>query len=132
MAGRTGCSPGLMATPPGTLLTTILITVTVTIPMSGSLADANVYRFSSKEFMTNSAMYYYGYRFYDPNLQRRINRDPIEERGGVNLYCFVSSDPIRSTDAHGLDGIDAMNDAVADVVARECLCSSMISKSMHN
>jgi uncharacterized protein RhaS with RHS repeats len=36
---------------------------------SGSLAGANVYRFSSKEWIS-WGFYYYGYRFYDPNLQR--------------------------------------------------------------
>src|SRR5882724_12292079 len=51
------------------------------INKSGSLADANVYRFSSKEFHVASGMYYYLYRFYDPNLQRWINRDPVGEVG---------------------------------------------------
>ena len=53
------------------------------ISSSGSLAGANVYRFSSKEQHVNSGMYYYGFRFYDPNLQRWINRDPIGEQGGT-------------------------------------------------
>jgi RHS repeat-associated protein len=47
------------------------------ISQSGSLANANVYRFSSKEIHVASGMYYYGFRFYDPNLQRWIDRDPI-------------------------------------------------------
>src|SRR6266496_6228096 len=33
---------------------------------SGTLWAANVYRFSSKEYMATAANYYYGYRFYDP------------------------------------------------------------------
>src|SRR5262245_18348894 len=52
-----------------------------TISSSGTLADANVYRFSSKEIHVASGMYYYGYRFYDPLLHRWINRDPISEPG---------------------------------------------------
>src|SRR6266481_189134 len=52
-----------------------------TISSSGTLASANIYRFSSKEIHANSGMYYYGYRFYDPNLQRWVNRDPINELG---------------------------------------------------
>ncbi len=52
-----------------------------TISSSGTLANANVYRFSSKEIHPNSGMYYYGFRFYDPNLQRWINRDPLGEIG---------------------------------------------------
>jgi hypothetical protein len=43
-----------------------------TISSSGTLATANLYRFSSKEIHANSGMYYYLYRFYDPNLQRWI------------------------------------------------------------
>lgn len=73
-----------------------------TLSSSGSLAGANVYRFSSKEFHATSSLYYYGYRFYDPSVQRWLNRDPIEERGGLNLYAFVFNKPTRSIDAWGL------------------------------
>jgi len=72
------------------------------ISSSGTLAGANVYRFSSKEQHANSGMYYYGYRFYDPNLQRWINRDPIGEEGGINLYGSVGNDPLNGVDALGL------------------------------
>jgi RHS repeat-associated protein len=71
------------------------------ISQSGTLADANVYRFSSKEFHASSGMYYYLYRFYDPNLQRWLSRDPIEEQGGLNLYVFVNNDPEDYFDAFG-------------------------------
>jgi len=73
-----------------------------TISSSGSLAEANVYRFSSKEVITNTGMYYYGFRFYDPNLQRWINRDPIQEYSGVNLYTFVYNNPLTWVDLFGL------------------------------
>jgi RHS repeat-associated protein len=73
-----------------------------TIGEDGDLADINVYRFSSKEFHANSGLYYYGYRWYDPNLQRWVNRDPIAERGGINLYGFVQNSPLTHYDAGGL------------------------------
>ncbi len=72
-----------------------------TISSSGTLAAANLYRFSSKEVdpnYTDSGLYYYGYRWYDPNLQRWLNRDPIEEDGGMNLYLFNLNDPIDMID----------------------------------
>jgi RHS repeat-associated protein len=72
------------------------------VSSSGPLADANIYRFSGKEFHKNSGTYYYLYRFYDPNLQRWINRDPVQENGGENLYGFVLNDPISVRDAFGL------------------------------
>jgi hypothetical protein len=39
---------------------------------------------------------------YDPNIGRWISRDPIFEKGGVNLYGFVRNDGIDSIDALGL------------------------------
>jgi RHS repeat-associated protein len=44
-----------------------------------------------------------GQCFYDPGLQRWINRDPIEETGGLNLYVAMVNDPVASVDALGLD-----------------------------
>jgi RHS repeat-associated protein len=73
---------------------------------SGPLADANLYRFSSKEAHLNSGLDYYLYRYYDANLQRWPNRDPKGELGfellrkqpiGVgdtNLYRFANKDPL--------------------------------------
>ena len=72
------------------------------LAQSGSLASANRYRFSSKEWDSNSGLYYYLYRFYDPNFQRWLNRDPIGEWGGWNLYRFVRNTPTRAIDAFGL------------------------------
>ncbi len=71
--------------------------------LSGPMAEANPYRFSSKEFHVNSGLYYYGYRFYEPSLQRWLNRDPIEEAGGLNLYGYVGNDPIGSHDPLGYE-----------------------------
>ena len=71
----------------------------------GPLSSANVYRFSSKEIHPNSGFYYYGYRFYDPGLQRWLNRDPLGERGGINLFEFVGNVPTHAVDRFGLQVI---------------------------
>ena len=65
------------------------------------MATANVFRFSSKEVHPNSGLYYYGFRFYDPTLQRWLNRDPIFESGGINLYGFVGNNPMMFVDPYG-------------------------------
>ena len=43
----------------------------------------------------------YGYRYYHPQTGRWINRDPIEEEGGLNLYGFVGNDGVKFYDYLG-------------------------------
>jgi RHS repeat-associated protein len=69
--------------------------------MSGPLADANLYRFSSKEAHVPSGLIYYLYRYFDPNLQRWTSRDPIQTAGGINLYAFGANNPVGLFDTDG-------------------------------
>jgi len=41
-------------------------------------------------------------RFYDPDLGRWINRDPLRELAGINLYGYVSGSPVNYSDPLGL------------------------------
>jgi len=66
---------------------------------------------------------FYGYRYYDPVTGRWPSRDPIGERGGINLYGFVGNRGIDETDSLGLAPGDefetlqaAYNDAKAYLV----------------
>ncbi len=68
---------------------------------AGPLAAANPYRFSSKQYQANTGMYSYGFRFYEPSLQRWINQDPVGEIGGLNVYAFVQNDPTTWVDPSG-------------------------------
>ncbi len=43
-----------------------------------------------------------GRRYYNPALGRWVNRDPIGERGGLNLYGFVENSPVSHIDPYGL------------------------------
>jgi RHS repeat-associated protein len=45
---------------------------------------------------------YYAYRYYDPVTGRWPSRDPIAERGGVDLYGFVGNDGVNGLDVYGL------------------------------
>jgi len=69
--------------------------------LAGPLAEANRIRFSSKEFHPPSGLSYFGFRFYDPNLQRWINQDPMGERGGLGLYTYVGNAPTIAVDPDG-------------------------------
>ena len=75
-----------------------------TITSSGVEANHNTYRFSTKEIHANSGLYDYGYRFYSPGLGKWINRDPVQESGGINLYGYVKNNPVNRIDPYGLRG----------------------------
>jgi len=60
------------------------------------------FQFSSKEYDQATGLNYYGYRYLSPELGRWINRDPIGEIGGINLYAFVLNDPVSIIDPVGL------------------------------
>jgi len=72
--------------------------------VSGSMASQNPFRFSTKYTDDESELVYYGYRYYNPNMGRWINRDLIGERGGVHLYMYVYNSPANRIDPLGLYG----------------------------
>jgi RHS repeat-associated protein len=118
-----------------------------TISSTGPLSAANLYRFSSKEINLNSGMYYYGYRFYHPMLQRWMNRDPIGEAGfraqfrvlskpvrmHLTAYSFVSNDPLSACDPFGLTDYRGIDEIVNGSTSLEdCLdgCDNLRQKDL--
>ena len=97
---------------------------------SGPLADGNTYRFSSQEYHQPSGSVLYLYRAYDPNLQRFINRDPIQELGGINLYGFVFNDPINTVDLWGLE--DPGMFAIADTHEGRCEVARGVGQALND
>lgn len=65
-----------------------------------AIAD-NPFKFSTKFTDAESGLVYYGARFYSSALGRFINRDPIEEQGGLNLYGFCGNDGVNGIDYLG-------------------------------
>jgi RHS repeat-associated protein len=80
---------------------------------SGTEANSNPYRYQAKEVHTRTGFVDFGYRFYSPGLGRWINRDPIEEDGGLNLYAAFANDPVNKWDEYG----EALPAAAAAVAA---------------
>ena len=56
------------------------------VEQSGPFADANPWRFSTKYFEDSWGLYYYGHRFYSPEISRWLSRDPIGEEAFLSRY----------------------------------------------
>ena len=69
--------------------------------MSGALATQFSFGFSTKYHDRELGMVSYQRRFYRPDLGRWLNRDPIEDRGGENLYAFCNNAPMFYIDLQG-------------------------------
>ncbi len=68
-----------------------------------AVSSVNTVRFSTKQADIEIALNYYGYRFYATNTGRWINRDPIKEKGGMNIYAFCNNDATLLWDKLGND-----------------------------
>ena len=63
----------------------------------------NPYTYTGREFDSESGLYYYRFRHYDPRIGRFLQEDPIGFWGGdLNLYNYVWANPINYVDPFGL------------------------------
>ncbi|MCF7674420.1 MAG: hypothetical protein K9M97_03695, partial [Akkermansiaceae bacterium] len=83
---------------------------------STGLAANFAYRFSTKPLDLTTGLYYYGYRWLDPLTGRWPSRDPIGERGGVNLYGFVANDGVSKFDILG------KTESISEMKEGPCCC----------
>jgi RHS repeat-associated protein len=67
---------------------------------SGSLT--NSFRYTGREFDTETNLYFYRGRYFDPVAGRFISEDPIRFDIGPNFYPYVANDPVGQIDPSGL------------------------------
>jgi RHS repeat-associated protein len=89
-----------------------------TLTQAGPFADENPYRFSSQYFDAETALYMYIFRAYSPKLERWMNRDPIEEIGGGNLFAFAGNDALATVDIIGLVRVERIDHDVTYAMIR--------------
>lgn len=72
------------------------------------------FQWSSEFYDSELDLVYYNYRHYSPSLGRWLSRDPIEEMGGLNLYCFCGNCPIGRFDELGNSFSDCLSNCFLD------------------
>lgn len=65
----------------------------------------NPFRYTAREFDTETNLDYYRARYYDSSAGRFLSEDPINFRAGVNFYLYVYNKPIRLRDPRGKDPV---------------------------
>ncbi len=90
--------------------------------LRGTSAAANPWRFSSEYAEDDTATVYYNYRHYEPKMGRWLNRDRIEERGGVKLYAAFENDPVYQFDSEGDVVVEVILAALLAELANHYVC----------
>ena len=76
-----------------------------TVLDGGTAAETLVLRgYTGHVYHKQSGLWLATYRAYSSTMGRWISRDPIGERGGINLYGYVGNAPVLVTDPLGLCG----------------------------
>ena len=93
----------------------------------GTPADSNSFRYTGREFDSETGLYYYRARYYDPEVGRFLSEDPIGFDGGINFYSYVGNNPINFFNPFGLHKIlfDGSRVTISDDSGKEVLnCSA--------
>jgi len=70
----------------------------------------NWFRYTARQFDSDTALYYYRARYYDPTTGRFLSEDPIGFNGGGNFYAYVQNRPLNYGDPSGLCPPNACSD----------------------
>jgi RHS repeat-associated protein len=73
-------------------------------------ANQGRFQYTGQAWLPELGMYYYKARIYSPTLGRFMQTDPIGYAGGINLYGYVSNDPVNRIDPLGTADLNLFGD----------------------
>jgi len=104
-------------------LISIILVLLVFLPLAGVLAQTTNYRYTGQELDPSSGLYYYGQRYYQPEVGRFTQPDPVlknlndpralkQQTGqdleqllanpqALNEYSYVQNNPVKYIDEEG-------------------------------
>ncbi len=62
----------------------------------------NPFLFTGREYDYETGLYYYRARYYNPEIGRFLQTDPVGYDAGMNLYGYCSNNPLNYSDPTGL------------------------------
>jgi len=92
--------------------------------MSTGPMAAGVHRFTGKPEDGATEFYYFGARYYDPEVGRFISRDPAKD--GLNWYVYCLNSPLRYIDPDGRWTLAAGGNAVAAFLLKVGLTGQVV------
>ena len=63
----------------------------------------NRFMFTGREFDKETGLYYYRARYYNPQIGRFLQTDPVGYGAGMNVYGYCGNSPVGSVDPSGCD-----------------------------
>ena len=76
------------------------------------------YLFNGKELDSETGLYYYGARYYDPNTSIFLNVDPLAEKT-MTPYAYTNNNPINLIDPTGMKSEDWVEDKNVNITWRK-------------
>jgi len=81
----------------------------------------NPYMFTSRRFDTETSLYYYRARYYNPEIGRFLQVDPVGYVESLNHYVYCLNNPVNLVDPTGGCSSGEVPDEVAEKIIEEIL-----------